>query len=307
MKGAFLKILTVSVACLLGSCHNGVPDDSGSDLTQRVVVPVTVTHPARESMTQHLQLNAVSVFQKRSIIKSNVNGYIEKAPVDPGQQVHRGQTLFVLVTREARAIGKQDIDSTFRFSGTLTLKAFQDGFISQLDHQVGDYVMDGDPLCIISDRNSFAFLLDVPFELSAYVRTGAGCDITLPGGQHLAGRITSRIAVVDPATQTQRYVVKMTTPRQLPENLIVKVSIPRSVEKNAEVLPKTALLTNEDQTEWWVVKLINDSTAVKIPVRKGLESDSMVQILSPSFLATDRIVSTGNYGLGDTAFVKITP
>jgi hypothetical protein len=51
--------------------------------------------------------------------------------------------------------------------------------------------------------------------------------------------------------------------------------------------------------------MINDSMAVKVPVQKGLESDTSVQIISPRFSDTDKILVSGNYGLADTAFVKI--
>ena len=56
---------------------------------------------------------------------------------------------------------------------------------------------------------------------------------------------------------------------------------------------------------YWVMKLINDSTAIKVPVERGISADSKVEILSPHFALNDRIINSGNYGLGDTAFVKI--
>jgi uncharacterized NAD(P)/FAD-binding protein YdhS len=70
-------------------------------------------------------------------------------------------------------------------------------------------------------------------------------------------------------------------------------------------LPKSAVLANETQTEFWVMKLINDTLAVKVPVTKGIETTDRIEIISPQFAAQDRIVITGNYGLSDTAKVKI--
>ncbi|MDB5030316.1 MAG: p-hydroxybenzoic acid efflux subunit AaeA, partial [Mucilaginibacter sp.] len=37
-----------------------------------------------------------------------------------------------------------------------------------------------------------------------------------------------------------------------------------------------------------------------------IESGDYVEILSPKFTAQDKIIITGNYGLADTAKVKIT-
>lgn len=53
------------------------------------------------------------------------------------------------------------------------------------------------------------------------------------------------------------------------------------------------------------MKLINDSTAVRVPVKKGIESGNKVEILQPEFSGTERIIITGNYGLEDTAKVNV--
>ncbi|HAL81083.1 MAG TPA: RND transporter, partial [Mucilaginibacter sp.] len=70
-------------------------------------------------------------------------------------------------------------------------------------------------------------------------------------------------------------------------------------------LPKSAILANETQTAFWVMKLLNDTTAIKVPVKEGIQSGDRVEILSPKFSSQDKIVVTGNYGLTDTAKVKI--
>jgi len=36
-----------------------------------------------------------------------------------------------------------------------------------------------------------------------------------------------------------------------------------------------------------------------------MENDSLVEVLSPAFSATDKILLTGNYGLADTARVSV--
>jgi hypothetical protein len=66
------------------------------------------------------------------------------------------------------------------------------------------------------------------------------------------------------------------------------------------------VLTNETVDNFWVMKLINDSTAVKVPIVKGISTDTHVEILSPKFAKDDKLVNSGNYGLPDTTYVKIT-
>ena len=100
-------------------------------------------------------------------------------------------------------------------------------------------------------------------------------------------------------------VLKVNATHSIPENLIAKVKVVKSSRGNAFSLPKAALLTNETQGEFWIMRMINDSTAAKVLVKKGIETNERIEILSPVFSVNDKILVTGNYGLGDTAKVKI--
>jgi hypothetical protein len=53
------------------------------------------------------------------------------------------------------------------------------------------------------------------------------------------------------------------------------------------------------------MKLINDSTAVKVPVKTGIVNDTEIEILSPVFSLSDRLINSGSYGLPDTSKVNI--
>jgi hypothetical protein len=91
----------------------------------------------------------------------------------------------------------------------------------------------------------------------------------------------------------------------LPENLIVKVLVAKSAAASVQIVAKPCVLSDEMMKEFWVMKLINDSTAVKIPIETGNKSETEIEILKPEFKAEDRIIYSGNYGLADTAYVKI--
>ncbi len=105
--------------------------------------------------------------------------------------------------------------------------------------------------------------------------------------------------------KTQTILAKSKENLFLPENLIVKIFIQKTLAGNKQIIPKPCILSDEMMQEFWVMKLINDSTAIKINITLGNKNDKEVEILSPQFIATDRIISNGNYGLSDTAFVKI--
>jgi len=56
---------------------------------------------------------------------------------------------------------------------------------------------------------------------------------------------------------------------------------------------------------FWVMKLINDTMAVKTVIKSGIVEGSKIEILSPLFAPGDRIIYKGNYGLRDSAYVTI--
>ncbi|MDB5023730.1 MAG: HlyD family efflux transporter periplasmic adaptor subunit [Mucilaginibacter sp.] len=313
MKAFRFKYLTLKhtlylagVSLLLFSCKSNVPADDAGD-SAKAITPVTVTTVNDTSMVSYIDLNATTVFLQKNFVKANANGYIQSANIQPGHYVEKGQLLFTIKTKEAQSIGNSInvLDTTFNFSGVNRIKAPLHGYVTQLTHQVGDYVQDGEQLAVISDRSSFIFLMQLPYELRGLVKQNQTVQLSLPDGDKLSGKVASFMPAVDTLSQTQGVAIKVNTDHQIPENLVAKARIIKTQKNNTISLPKSAILSNETQTEFWVMKMINPSTAVKIPVTKGIEAAERVEIVSPKFSAQDKILVSGNYGLADTAKVKI--
>jgi hypothetical protein len=197
------------------------------------------------------------------------------------------------------------LDSSFRFSGTNNIRAGAKGFITQLNHQGGDYVQDGEQLAVISDESSFVFLMELPFELKPNAPVGKEVQVFLPDGTALTGKIISAMPSVDPVSQTQSMVIKVNSAQTIPENLIARVRIVKTLKTTVVSLPRAAVLTDETQSDFWIMKMTDSTTAVRIPVIKGIETKDRVEILTPILSPQDEILLTGNYGLADTAKVKI--
>jgi multidrug efflux pump subunit AcrA (membrane-fusion protein) len=305
-----LTYYTVTTAFLMAlmlffACHPPAEEEEDAEVTSQT--PVAVITIDESPMADYVDMNAVSVFQQKNYVKANANGYIQLANAKPGQFVNKGALLFTIKTKEAKAIGNSInvLDTTFKFSGVNRIRASEHGFITQLNHQVGDYVQDGEQLAIISDEGSFAFVLQVPYELRSLVKVGNEIPLTLPDGEKLNGRVSSLMPSVDTLSQTQGAVIKVNSSHPIPENLVAKARIIKAAKANTTSLPKSAVLANETQTDFWIMKLINDTLAVKVPVTKGIETADRIEIVSPKFSPNDRIIVTGNYGLADTAKIKI--
>jgi multidrug efflux pump subunit AcrA (membrane-fusion protein) len=299
-------VLITMLSIIIYSCKS---KDTSQDEDNIVpVTPVTVTTISNEPMEEYVDLNATSSFLQKWMVRANATGYLQSANVALNKYVQKGQTLYSIKTKEAQSIGNSIsiLDSTLKFTGVTPIKAEQTGFISQINHQSGDYVQDGDQLAVITDTKSFAFLLDMPYELRSYIISKKTLELLLPDGEKLTGTIDGNMPTMDVGSQTQSIILKVNPTHPLPENLIAKVRVVKSSKSNTASLPKSALLTDETQSNFWVMKMTDTATAVKVSVKKGIETTDRVEILSPVFSPYDKILVTGNYGLPDTAKVQIT-
>ncbi len=295
-------------AFAMQSCKSNIADSADEDISpEDAVTPVTTTYPTHGNINETVELNATSAFTLKTFVKSNAIGYLQSSNIKVGDYVSKGQTLFTIKTKEAVALGNtiNNLDTSLHFEGVTRIKSPSSGYVTQLTFTEGSYVQDGEQLAEITDKSSFAFLLDLPYELKPYLSQNKTLQLHLADSTILQGYVQSALPTVDSAAQTQRYIIKVKTDKLIPENLIAKVQLVKQQVSNATLLPKPAVLSNEEQTEFWIMKLLNDSVAVKMDIKKGIESGSNIQILEPALNDSDKIILTGNYGLGDTAKISI--
>jgi len=299
-------ILLFCILLLITSCKS---KDSPTTAEEKIDVstPVTVTSVLFDPLEDFIELNATSTYLQKSYLKSNLTGYIKAVNVKYASLVNAGQAMFVLKTKESDAIGNtiNNLNPGFKFSGVNIIRANTGGYVSELNHQAGDYVQDGEQLAVISNVNSFVFIMDVPYEYKQYVANNKQVELTLPDGERILGNIQTAMPFMDSVSQTQSVAIRIKSLHSIPQNLVAKVKVIKVSKAAATSLPKAALLSDEAQSEFWVMKMLNDSTAVKVPVKKGIETTDKVEIISPAFNTSDKILLTGNYGLPDTAKVKV--
>jgi len=260
--------------------------------------PITVTAPRSTGMNSVIQLNANTMFLKKEAVRSPFAGYIQKELKNVGDNVSEGDALFLVQTKEANAIGSGD-------KGAIPIKAKSNGVVTQVNFHTGDYIAEGEQLASVSNPASLAIVLNVPYQNLKDIKIGAGCTLCLPDGKNIQGKISKSLPSMDAASQTQSFLIDTANPGKLPENLNLTVLVSASYISGAIAVPRKSVLSNETLDEFWVMRLLNDSTAVKIGVKKGIENDSLIQIVSPKLSISDKIVLDGGYGLADTAKVII--
>ena len=270
-------------------------------------VPVTLTTIDTSGIASYIDLNATATYLVKNTIKANATGYLNSVNVAVNDFVTNGKELFSIKTREAKVLGNtiNKIDPTLNFGGAIRVRSNTNGIVTMVNVQQGDYVQDGDALVTINDTKSFGIVLSLPYELKKYIAVGQQLNVTLPDGTTREATVQKFMPTVDATSQTQNVVLKINGKQDIPENLIVKVRINKSSNSKTISLPKSAVLSDETETDFWIMKMINSNTAIKVPIKKGIQTEDKIEIISPVLTREDKILLTGNYGVADTIKVKV--
>ncbi|MEJ2617838.1 MAG: efflux RND transporter periplasmic adaptor subunit [Ignavibacteriaceae bacterium] len=290
----FLFSALIIISLIIVSC--GSKDENATDEVSSGT-PVTITHPFKTNLSDYIELNGNTVFLTKEIVRATFQGFISKVYKNIGDSVKPGDDLFHIRTMESAATDSLNISfGNKQFKGIVKLKAQTEGVLTELNYHQGDFVSNGELLAIISNPSSLRIKLNVPYEDVLKVKIGRDCEVNLPNGITMPGTIEKNVPAVNPVTQTQIYFIKLKRYNNIPDSLNVMVKIPYKSFINTTVLPKSSLVTNVTEDAFWIMKLINDTTAIRVNIKKGIENDSIAQILSPKLNTSDRIILTGAYG-----------
>lgn len=296
-----------TVCCLLlilASCTQKQEDTA--EVAEPVKTLVTVTEVAKDNFTDSLQLNANTQFQKKLVLRANTTGYISYMPWKTGDRIKAGSLFCSIKTKEQDALKNIDEREPSLKQFQLPLNVFSNasGFFTTVNYSKGDFVNEGDVLAAITDPSSMVLVVNVPYEYHQYVYKGRSCSVKFPDGKAINAVIQEEVPFVDSVSQTQTFLIRFPANQLLPENINLVASIPLKQKRDVLSLPLNAIQTNETQDDFWVMKLVNDSLAVRTPVVTGMQKDSLREIIS-GIQPGDKIIVDGAYGLTDSSLVKV--
>ncbi|MCB9233706.1 MAG: HlyD family efflux transporter periplasmic adaptor subunit [Bacteroidia bacterium] len=300
--------ITILLILLFFSCGGKQSAENPEEEEIAAQTPVEVASITPGSVNDEITLFGNTLYLNRNMVTAPIPAFITRVNIRLGDKVQQGDVLYIIQSKESRALGNvlSDQDTELVNVGIIKVTAPAAGVISTLDkQQPGDYVMEGSQLCTISESQQLAFQINVPFEFTPYTRPGAHCTLILPDESRYPATFTRALTTMNQAAQTQSVLAKTSQSLSLPENLVVKALIQKGNQKDKQVLPRSCVLSNEMMTGFWVMKMVNDSLAVKVPITIGNRNSDQIEVLSPQFSPQDRIVSVGGYGLPDTALVSI--
>ena len=303
MEHQFMNKFSIFVVFILAlSCKNKTNNSIG----KKAPINVQVAEVQQNDIKEYLTFNGITQFQQKENIRSNVTGYVSWTKYKIGDHIRTGQTFATVRTKEQDALKEAvKIDSTLsKFVKPQSIQSNATGVITILNVTTNDYLAEGDILATVVQPKSLVVQVNVPYEYKDYVSIGSSCEIVLQNEKSISTKITGTLPTIDPVAQSQSFLIALPN-EDIPENLNVQVRMVYREDTKAMTVPKSALQTNELLTEYWVLKLTNDSVAIKHSVTPKLKNDSLVQIESNELHIGDKVITTGGYQMQDSTIISV--
>ncbi len=299
------NILWIAATLFIATGCKQKPGKSDA-LALRLPLPnVTVTTPVKENKIIYTTFQAVSRYLQSVNFRARTSGVVTTVFVSPGDEIKIHQSLFIIKPMEMSALESAGTLSNNLINSRDTIYSDQLAFTYQVLVQEGDYVQPGSLLAVAFKENSLAAVTYVPFSDVSLIKKNSPCTVEIPGKHNVSSYFQKQLFLADNVTQTQPYVVPLPPKLKIAGNMNLLVKFKVKEIRNGIFLPRKAILTNEEETSFWIMKMANDTTAVKTPVTLGWQGKKQIQILSTRIGTADRVITAGAYGLPDTAHVKI--
>lgn len=184
------------------------------------------------------------------------------------------------------------------------------GVVTRRLVNLGDQVTANQHLFDLVDFDSLVARVYVPEKELSKLREGLAARIVAPslGGAEYRGVIARLAPIVDPRSGTVKVTVGIPDWRGLRPGLYVDVALVTDTRDDALLVPKRALVYDQDQT--YVYRVVEGGPAEKTQVQRvrveaALENADSIQPAGTELAAGDRLVIAGQAGLKDGTAVRV--
>ncbi|HTU81687.1 MAG TPA: efflux RND transporter periplasmic adaptor subunit [Candidatus Acidoferrales bacterium] len=185
------------------------------------------------------------------------------------------------------------------------LYAPYDGVISERLLDPGAYASPSQPILQISRVDTVWININVPDDDLGYTEPGKPFTFkttSLPGRTFNA-RIQTLNAV--PTSGTLSYLARLALPNPgnlLRGGMLITATIPKQQVNDAVVVPRNAIASTENGN---IVYIVQDQKAVAVPVKVGVQTDTLSQVVSPKVQPGTLVITTRPDALKDGSVVAV--
>jgi RND family efflux transporter MFP subunit len=249
-----------------------------------------------------------------------------------GTPVHAGDTLAVIRTKESQAVidgakallqtartqaerdeAQRSLSLAVASQSAISIRSRLDGIIAARNVNQGELVPESAELLTVTDLASIYFAAYIPLESLSRVRPGESCHIRFPSIPDAEFQAT--VSSIEPSADQQSQSVKahLVFARLQPhERSLMKTDmfgtarIITGVHRGALMVPRSALLRDDETNTVSIVIVSPGSVAKTLAVKVGMPADSLMEVASADLREGQLVITEGNYGLPDSTRLRVT-
>jgi multidrug efflux pump subunit AcrA (membrane-fusion protein) len=262
---------------------------------------------------------------KKEKILSPVAGRIIQQTKQAGAKVTAGEIIAVIRTKESDVAltgaqtllseartedQKTDAQRTVKLAeesqNSLSLRAPFTGIVTSRATNVNELVSENTELYTIIDLSTLNFIADVPLATAVRLHTGQQGSVrfdALPN-EVMAASVTDISGQADLESQNVKVRFKFADPPSrfaaLKTDMPGVVRIHMGVHPNVLLVPKAALLRNDETNSYSLTTITRDSLSRTVGITVGVSNDSMTEITGGNIQEGMPVLTDGYYGLTDS-------
>jgi multidrug efflux pump subunit AcrA (membrane-fusion protein) len=326
-----LVILPAFSALLFSACTQKQGGGEGAgEVTTPPVVSVKVSRVHRGTLdVSVVATGKVDVIRRQKVI-SPVAGTLLSLKALEGMAVQRGAVLALIRPREAqtaiagaeallqnarteagRAEAQAALDLATSTQNMVSVRAVFQGVVASRNVTEGELVAENAELMTVIDLSTIVFVAEVPLRDAPRIEKGQRASLefqSLPG-HPFAARVDAVYPGSDSQSQTVGVRLRLNEAgegvrRLLRPSMMGICRIITGVHRNVLIVPKAALLRDDEKNAHAVVVVGPDSLARLISVDVGVTTDSTAEVQGRGIDEGTTVVVEGNYALPDSTRVR---
>ena len=298
-----------------------------TDSTPEALVDVRTAVVKSGRIDETITVSGATQYRVEAQIRSPIAGLITRCTLYNGDEVKRGEIVAQVRTKESQASisgaqqllrtattesqreeAQKSLDLAMKTVNTIDITAPTGGIFSDKAKNEQEVVAEGELIATIVDPASLLFLAQVTPSSASRVRLGqqVTMSFTTRPGKIYSGVVHRIQPEVNPGDQS--IPVQVTFAASNPDlegSLFGQAAISVGEHKNILLVPKPALLKNDENNTTSLMIVGTDSLAHTIEVNTGLATDSTIEVSSSHLSAGSLVIIEGQYGLPDSTRVRI--
>lgn len=313
---------------LAGCARQGAEEDQNGNGNSPLVAVRCAPILAGNAIRAVTATGRTDLLRKEKIF-APVGGVILELRVLEGAKVRAGEEVAVILTRESQSAitGAEELARSARderqraeaeralrlakdAQNKVTVTARSGGTVSTRNVSAGELVAENAELLTLDDLSSLVFVADVALRDLAAIRPGLRCRVrfaSLPGEEFPAA-VDALLPQSEPQSQTAPVRLRFAgigKTRALRPGMAGSAVIVTGTRRNVLLVPRAALLRDDETNRHSILIVTPDSRARIVPVETDAAGDSLATVSSPALRAGMRVIVEGQYALSDSTRVIV--